>query len=51
MPRIECKICKNEIFYGVVSNICLQLIAYHVALLKGNKIDTPRNLCKSVTVD
>ena len=42
---------KNEIFFGVLSNICLQLIAYNVALIKGNRVDTPRNLCKSVTVD
>ena len=48
---LNIKISNNEVFYGVLANISLQLIAYHVALLKGNKIDTPRNLCKSVTVD
>ena len=29
----------------------LQLLAYHVALLKGCDIDKPRNLAKSVTVE
>jgi len=31
--------------------IPLQLLAYHVALLKNNDIDKPRNLAKSVTVE
>ena len=29
----------------------LQLLAYHVAVQKGNDVDRPRNLAKSVTVD
>ena len=29
----------------------LQLLAYHVALLRGNDVDKPRNLAKSVTVE
>ena len=44
-------VSKNKMFFGVISNICLQLIAYHVAVIRGNRVDTPRNLCKSVTVD
>jgi glucosamine--fructose-6-phosphate aminotransferase (isomerizing) len=32
-------------------NIPLQLLAYHVALMKGCDIDRPRNLAKSVTVE
>jgi glucosamine--fructose-6-phosphate aminotransferase (isomerizing) len=31
--------------------IPLQLLAYHVALLRGVDIDQPRNLAKSVTVE
>ena len=31
--------------------IPIQLLAYHVALLKGCDIDKPRNLAKSVTVE
>jgi glucosamine--fructose-6-phosphate aminotransferase (isomerizing) len=35
----------------VVFSIPLQLLAYHVAVLKGTDIDQPRNLAKSVTVE
>jgi glucosamine--fructose-6-phosphate aminotransferase (isomerizing) len=31
--------------------IPLQLFAYHVARLRGNDVDQPRNLAKSVTVE
>ena len=48
---IHIKIPKNEEYYGVLANICLQLIAYHVSILKGNKVDTPRHLAKTVTTD
>ena len=29
----------------------VQLLAYHVAVLKGTDVDQPRNLAKSVTVE
>ena len=35
----------------VVFTIALQLLAYHVALVKGTDVDKPRNLAKSVTVE
>ena len=35
----------------LVANVYLQLFAYHVAHLKGESIDKPRNLAKSVTVE
>lgn len=35
----------------VVFTIPLQLLAYHVAVLKGTDVDQPRNLAKSVTVE
>ena len=35
----------------VVATIPLQLLAYHVADLRGNDVDQPRNLAKSVTVE
>jgi glucosamine--fructose-6-phosphate aminotransferase (isomerizing) len=35
----------------IVYNIPLQLLAYHVAVLKGTDVDQPRNLAKSVTVE
>jgi len=36
---------------GVLANVQLQLISYHVADLYGRAIDKPRNLAKSVTVE
>ena len=35
----------------VLTAIPLQLLAYHVAVLKGTDVDQPRNLAKSVTVE
>ena len=35
----------------LVFTIPLQLLAYHVAVLKGTDVDQPRNLAKSVTVE
>lgn len=35
----------------IMHTIPLQLLAYHVALLKGTDVDKPRNLAKSVTVE
>ena len=36
---------------GVLANVQLQLVSYHVADLYGRAIDKPRNLAKSVTVE
>ena len=35
----------------IIFTIPLQLLSYHVALSKGNDVDKPRNLAKSVTVE
>ena len=35
----------------IIFTIPLQLLSYHVALIKGTDIDKPRNLAKSVTVE
>ncbi len=35
----------------VIATVPLQLLAYHVADLRGNDVDQPRNLAKSVTVE
>jgi glucosamine--fructose-6-phosphate aminotransferase (isomerizing) len=35
----------------IVFSLPLQLLAYHVAVLKGTDVDQPRNLAKSVTVE
>ena len=35
----------------IIFTIPLQLLSYHVALIKGTDVDKPRNLAKSVTVE
>jgi glucosamine--fructose-6-phosphate aminotransferase (isomerizing) len=35
----------------ILASVPLQLLAYHVADLKGTDVDQPRNLAKSVTVE
>tara|TARA_B100000700_G_scaffold17381_1_gene17167 strand:+ start:1428 stop:3263 length:1836 start_codon:yes stop_codon:yes gene_type:complete len=40
-----------ELIAPLIYSIPLQLLAYHVAILKGTDIDQPRNLAKSVTVE
>jgi len=40
-----------DILDPIVFTIPLQLLAYHVAIIKGTDIDHPRNLAKSVTVE
>ena len=41
----------NDLSASIAAVIPLQLLAYHVALLKGTDVDQPRNLAKSVTVE
>jgi len=41
----------GEYLTAVLVTVPLQLLAYHVALLKGTDVDQPRNLAKSVTVE
>ena len=41
----------DDLLQPIVNVIPLQLIAYHVARLRGCDIDKPRNLAKSVTVE
>jgi glutamine---fructose-6-phosphate transaminase (isomerizing) len=35
----------------ILTTIPLQLLAYHVAVMRGCNVDMPRNLAKSVTVE
>ena len=44
IPKVE------EIFYPLISVIPLQLLAYYLAIARGNNPDKPRNLAKAVTV-
>jgi len=41
----------GEYLTAVLAVVPLQLLAYHVATLKGTDVDQPRNLAKSVTVE
>ena len=45
IPQVD-----NEVA-PIVYTIPLQLLSYHVAILKGTDVDQPRNLAKSVTVE
>lgn len=38
-------------FSGILAVIPLQLLSYHIAVLRGCNVDQPRNLAKSVTVE
>jgi glutamine---fructose-6-phosphate transaminase (isomerizing) len=41
----------EDFLQPIVSSIPLQLLAYHIAVLRGCDVDKPRNLAKSVTVE
>lgn len=45
VPRI------NEILMPMVATVPMQLLAYYTSVNKGNDVDKPRNLAKSVTVE
>tara|TARA_B100001093_G_C26816117_1_gene1009770 strand:+ start:415 stop:2253 length:1839 start_codon:yes stop_codon:yes gene_type:complete len=47
---IEIPNCPEELS-PLISSIPLQLLSYHVALMRGCNVDQPRNLAKSVTVE
>jgi glucosamine--fructose-6-phosphate aminotransferase (isomerizing) len=41
----------EEMFVPLLATVPLQLLAYHVAIMRGKDVDQPRNLAKSVTVE
>jgi len=41
----------DDLIDPLIFTVPLQLLAYHVAVLKGTDVDQPRNLAKSVTVE
>jgi glutamine---fructose-6-phosphate transaminase (isomerizing) len=47
---VELATC-GELIAPIVFTVPLQLLAYHVAVLRGTDVDQPRNLAKSVTVE
>ncbi|MNL43750.1 Glutamine--fructose-6-phosphate aminotransferase [isomerizing] [compost metagenome] len=42
---------KLKLLTPLVFNVASQLLAYHIAVARGNDVDQPRNLAKSVTVE
>lgn len=47
LPVVHC----DNLIAPIVYTIPLQLLSYHVAVIKGTDVDQPRNLAKSVTVE
>ncbi len=45
VPRI------SEMLMPMVATVPMQLLAYYTSVNKGNDVDKPRNLAKSVTVE
>jgi len=41
----------NELLSSILEVVPLQLLAYHIGVLRGCDVDQPRNLAKSVTVE
>ncbi|WP_207428484.1 glutamine--fructose-6-phosphate transaminase (isomerizing) [Pedobacter sp. SYSU D00535] len=41
----------NEAYLPLLASIPLQLLSYHIAVMRGCNVDQPRNLAKSVTVE
>lgn len=41
----------KEVFTPLITTIPLQLLSYHIAVMRGCNVDQPRNLAKSVTVE
>lgn len=41
----------EEMFVPMVASIPLQLLSYHIAVMRNCNVDQPRNLAKSVTVE
>ena len=54
MELAEVKLCVPEAspyLTPILMTVPLQLLAYHVAVIRGTDVDQPRNLAKSVTVE
>ncbi len=51
VEKIEVEKNKNQMISAIECLLPIQLIAYYISLERGNNIDKPRNLAKSVTVE
>jgi RES domain-containing protein len=50
--RLEIRIPRtHDALTPILASVPLQLLAYHIAVLRGANVDQPRNLAKSVTVE
>jgi len=50
MKVLEVPVC-DPLIAPIMYTVPLQLLSYHVAIIKGTDVDQPRNLAKSVTVE
>ena len=50
MKVLEVPVC-DPLIAPIIYTVPLQLLSYHVAIIKGTDVDQPRNLAKSVTVE
>ena len=50
LKALEVPVC-DALIAPIIYTIPLQLLSYHVAIIKGTDVDQPRNLAKSVTVE
>jgi len=50
MEVLEVPVC-DDLVAPIIYTLPLQLLSYHVAIIKGTDVDQPRNLAKSVTVE
>jgi glucosamine--fructose-6-phosphate aminotransferase (isomerizing) len=50
MTVLEVPHC-DPLIAPIIYTVPLQLLSYHVAIIKGTDVDQPRNLAKSVTVE
>jgi len=52
LAEFTVKVPRAYSYFGpIINSVPLQLLAYHIAVLRGCNVDQPRNLAKSVTVE
>lgn len=49
--KVKLPVTKSDILMPMIAVVALQLIAYYTAVQRGNNVDKPKNLAKSVTVE
>ena len=48
---VKIPVTESDILMPMITVVPLQLIAYYTAVQRGNNVDKPKNLAKSVTVE